>query len=200
MDRPRFVRAAALAVTASLALLAACALPPLGRGPGQLDTPGDTATRPIVQVREYTASSLVSVIGWTPDEPAYGLRSYLRRHGGELVGDYRRGDHRLYLSTTLVRSMGGIDHARVPGKGLTLAGGARDDHACFYGDRCSPVQTVWIAIPDSVLRLDRDSLVVTFHPRAAHDWSITLHRDLIDSYLRAVDSVAATLRDDLARR
>lgn len=199
MQRSRFLPAIAAAAATSFALLAACALPSLGRGPGQLDTSGDSATRPIVQVREYSASSMVSVIGWTSDEPAYGLRAYLRRHGGELVGDYRRGDHRLYMSTTLVRYMGGFDHVRVPNKGLALSGRGLDDYACFHGDRCSPVQTIWVAIPDSVLRLNRDSLVVTFHPRTAHDWSITLRRELIDPYLGAVDSVAATLHE-VARR
>ena len=54
--------------------------------------------------------------------------------------------------------------------------------------------TVGVRIPDSLLRANRDSLVVTFYPRVQEPWTITLRRDLITAYLNKVDSVVAELR------
>jgi len=136
----------------------------------------------------------VSVVGWTSDETAYGLRAEVSR-AGDLVGGYRRGDHRLYLTPVYVSDMGGFSHAMVsPGALLRHSGVSRDYDACPYGDSCSPRETIGIGIPDSVLRTHRDSLVVMFRRRDASDWTITVRRELIDAYLGAVDSVTAALR------
>lgn len=54
--------------------------------------------------------------------------------------------------------------------------------------------TVGVRVPDSLLRANRDSLVVTFFPRVLDPWTITLRRELIAAYLKKVDSVVAELR------
>ena len=53
--------------------------------------------------------------------------------------------------------------------------------------------TVSVRIPDSLLRANRDSLVVTFFPRTLDPWTITLRRELIAAYLQKVDSVVAEM-------
>ena len=194
-----------LALSAALTGLVACALPSIGRTPPAVegtvlpsptgaDSTAARAEPPIVQVRQFPSSARVSVVGWTSDETAYGLRAEVSR-AGDLVGGYRRGDHRLYLTPVYVSDKGGFSHAMLPpGALLRRMGVSTDYDACRYGDSCSPRETIGIGIPDSVLRTHRDSLVVLFRRTSASDWTITLRRELIDAYLGAVDSVAATLR------
>ncbi len=198
-------RVRALVMCAALTGLVACASPSIERTPPALEgtvlplpTRADSSvTRtepPIVQVRQFPSSAMVSVVGWTSDETAYGLRAEVSRTG-DLVGGYRRGDHRLYLTPVYVSDMGGFSHAMLPpGALLRHMGASRDYDACGYGDSCSPRETIGIGIPDSVLRTHRDSLVVMFRRSSASDWTITLRRELIDAYLGAVDSVTAALR------
>ncbi len=50
------------------------------------------------------------------------------------------------------------------------------------------------AIPDAVLRANRDSLVVTFYTHSNSEFLVSFRRDLLDGYLRAVDSVSTALR------
>ena len=150
---------------------------------------------PIVQVRDYWRSATVTVVAWDADDAAFGLRTAVTRTG-KLVGGLRAGDHRLYMTPYLVRDMGGFAHAAAdPKKGELLSiGMQRDDYACFYGKNCSPMSTVGIRIPDSLLRENRDGLEVTFYPRVQDPWSLYLRRELISAYLIKVDSVVRAMK------
>ncbi|HMA19445.1 MAG TPA: hypothetical protein VKO87_01515 [Gemmatimonadaceae bacterium] len=154
----------------------------------------DVATKPIVQVRTYWRSSVVTIVAWDPDESAIGLRGSVTRTG-QIVGGFRFGDHRLYMTPYYVRAMGGFSHAVIaPEHLLAYAGTQRDAYACRYGNDCSPMVTLGVSIPDSFLRNNRDSLVVTFFPTVLDPWTITLRRDLISTYLHAVDSVVTEMK------
>jgi hypothetical protein len=151
-------------------------------------------TQPVVQVREYWRSSVVTVVAWDPDDPAFGLRTSVTRTG-DLVGGLRLGDHQLYMTPLYARYMGGFKYAAVPPGQLLLGTGAqRDPYSCFYGKNCSPMVTVGVRVPDSLLRVNRDSLVVTFYPRVQEPWTIMLRQELIAAYLKKVDSVVVELR------
>lgn len=176
-----------------------CALPMFGGGSSyatrtaqSLDT--DVTAPPIVQVREFWRSATISVVAWDKDEAYFGLRTSVTRNG-TLVGGDRFGDHRLYLTPLLVQNMGGFAHAAVmPTKEVLLAVGTqKDSYSCFYGKQCSPMVTLGVRIPDSLLRANRDSLVVTFFPRVREPWTITLRRELITAYLDKVDLVVADM-------
>jgi hypothetical protein len=178
-----------------------CSLPFVGRSPAT-GTPSlsavtaDTATDapPVVQVREFPHSSAVSVVAWDADDATIGLRTSVNRTG-TLVGGLRFGDHRLYMTPSYVRNMGGFKYATVTrGQLLLGTGWEGDPYSCFYGKECSPMVTVGVRLPDSLLRANRDSLVVTFYPTVQEPWTITLRRDLIAAYLNKVDSVVAELR------
>jgi len=175
-----------------------CALPMLGGSPATpavaLAVAGDTgAPPPVVQVRAFPKSSVVSVVAWDADDAAFGLRTSVTRTG-ELVSDDRFGDHRLYLTPLFVHEMGGFTHAAVtPGQLLLGTGWQRDEYACFYGKDCSPIVTLGVRVPDSLLRANRDSLVITFS-RVGDPWMLTLRRELIAAYLKSVDSVVAETR------
>jgi hypothetical protein len=156
-------------------------------------TPEDVA--PIVQVRDYWHSASVSVVAWDVDDPEFGIRTSITR-SGKLVGGLRTGDHSLYMTPYLLRDMGGFAHAAVdPKKGELLSTGTRGDaYACFYGKTCSPMVTVGVRIPDSMLRENRDGLEVTFYPRVEDPWSLYLRRELISAYLIKVDSVVRAMK------
>jgi hypothetical protein len=152
------------------------------------------AEPPIVQVRDYWRSSTVTVVAWDPDEAAIGLRTAVTRRG-ELAGGLRAGDHRLYMTPLYARDMGGFRHSYViPGQPLLGAGTQRDLYTCFFGTECSPMVTVGVRVPDSLLRANRDSLVVNFTPGVRDQWTITLRRELIDAYLAKVDSLIADVK------
>jgi hypothetical protein len=157
----------------------------------------------VVQVREYPHSPTVEVVAWSPEENAYGFRVALRRDG-TLVRD-----HRLYVSTYYggLRTSRGSSYnsaTTYPSLVQTVdsaprlllsAGVSRDDYACFYDfDNCSPRFTFAVRVPDELLREKRDSLAVRLYGRGGNEMIVTLYRDVIDPYLRTVDSVAAALR------
>jgi hypothetical protein len=145
-------------------------------------------------VRAFWRSSVVSIVAWDPDDPAFGLRTSVSRTG-ELVGGLRFGDHRLYMTPVYAQSNGGFRYAAVTEGDLLLGTGSQtDSYSCYYGNECSPLVTVGVRLPDSLLRANRDSLVVTFYPKVQDPWTITLRRELIAAYLNEVDSVVAELR------
>ena len=128
-----------------------------------------------------------------------GLRTSVSRSGGELIGR-RLGDHSLYMDPLYARDMGGFKYASVTMREILLGTREeRDVYSCFYGKDCSPMTTVGVRIPDSILRANQDSLVVRFFPAAVEPWTITLHHDLISAYLKTVDSVVAEFRTNTAR-
>jgi len=176
--------------------LVGCSLPMIGGSSNEAPTAlaaDNGVAPPVVQVRGYRRSSVVSVVAWDADESDFGLRTSVSRTG-KLVGGLRFGDHSLYVSPFYARAMGGFAHAAVmPGQLLLGTGTRRDSYSCFYGRTCSPMVTVGVRIPDSLLRANRDSLVVTFFPSTLDPWTITLRRELITAYLQNVDSVVAEM-------
>jgi hypothetical protein len=167
------------------------------------EVPGET---PIVQVREYNRSATVNVVAWGPEDAGYGLHAMLRRDG-TLVRDHRFYVNTLYLgagffrNTALTFGPGPAFQGRrfiemiAPREQLLEREGiSRDVHYCFGWPRCSPFETGGARVPDSVLRASRDSVALRFYDRFNTEMILTLRRDVIDPYLRTVDSVAAVLR------
>jgi len=166
----------------------------LARFSAQQEAAPDTTevAPPVVQVRDFPHASVASVFAWEPDDAQMGLSTSVTRTG-KLVGGLRAGDHQLYIDVIQARLMGGFKYATVAGDYLLLRTKARrDSEACFYGRVCTPMISVGVRIPDSLLRANRDSLVVTFHPVAMQPWTVTLRPELITAYLQRVDSVVAS--------
>lgn len=168
------------------------------------------AEAPLVQVREFPHSSIVSVVAWSPDEAEIGLRARISRGQGSLISDHRlyvstywlgRGpvtDSRMYVSpaSVTVRSrLGGVVETVTPARQLVKAAGIfRDDRACFYDvDTCTPFETFEVRVPDAMLRANRDSVAVRLYGRGGTETIVTVRRELIDAYLEKVDSVTAAL-------
>lgn len=153
-----------------------------------------TGVNPIVQIRDVPNAPDIAIVAWEAGEPQFGLRTRLRRDGSHL-GAGRAGEHRLFMSSVFVETSGGFARATAhTGKLLRDAGGARDIDACRFGNVCSPSQTIGLGLSDEFLREHRDSIVITLRPKTGRRWSIRLERSLIDAYLAAVDSVAASLK------
>jgi len=190
-----------LVFTTFLVSVAGCAVSALGGGSSTatpaMQTPATDSSGvgpSIVQVRSFRRSADVTVVAWEADDAEFGLRTSVSR-AGELVGGRRIGDHSLYMDPLYARDMGGFKYAADTLGHLLLGIGARRDvYACYYGKDCSPMTTVGVRVPDSLLRANRDSLVLTFYPQVLEPWTITLHRELIAAYLKTVDSVVAEMR------
>jgi hypothetical protein len=151
-------------------------------------------------VRTYWRAPAVNILAWDKGENLIGLRGAVSLTG-DLVGGAHRGDHTLYLTPLLAWSMGGYTRAAImPAERILVsAGPRRDEYACYYGRPCSPIITRTVSIPDSILRANRDSLVVTFFPYASEPWTITLRHELIEAYLDKVDSIATAMRGAASR-
>jgi hypothetical protein len=195
-------------ITAAALAICACAS---GRGrattavTASSATPADSAPPPIVQVRDFSHSALVDVIAWSPDESEYGLRSSLLRDG-TLV----HGEHELFVSTyyesVRISPYLNASYSRSNGRRNTVmttapeahlllsAGVRRDPQACIEWPICSPLTIQAVRVPDELLRANRDSFAVRFYGRANSALIVSVYRDLIDAYLRKVDSVSAALR------
>lgn len=165
----------------------------------------EPAETTVVQVREYDRSPTVNVVAWAPDDDGYGLQAIVRRDG-TLVRDHRFYVSTLYLGAGFFRNTGAtFGHGAINGRRfvemiapqellLEREGLSRDVHYCLGWPRCSPRETGGARVPDSVLRASRDSVSLRFYDRYATEMVLTLRRDVIDPYLRTVDSVAAALR------
>ena len=165
----------------------------------------EPAESTVVQVREYNRSTTVNVVAWAPDDNGYGLHAMVRRDG-TLVRDHRFYVTTAYLGAGFFRNTGAtFGHGAINGRRfiemiapeelmLEREGIARDIHYCFGWPRCSPRETGGARVPDSILRANRDSVSLRFYDRYATEMILTLRRDVIDPYLRTVDSVAAALR------
>ncbi len=159
----------------------------------------------VVQVREYNRSSTVDVVAWAPEETGYGLHAMVRRDGN-LVRDHRLYVSTLYLGTGFFRNASTFGPGEAfrrrrfvemiaPHEQLLEATGLfHDAQHCYGWARCSPRQTGGARLPDSLLRASRDSLSVRFYDSAGSELIVTVRRDVIDPYLKAVDSVTAALR------
>jgi hypothetical protein len=182
-----------------VAAVAGCSLQLMrGGASSEYDSATDIAGAPppIVQVRDFPRSSVVSIVAWDASDPFFGLRTSVSRKG-VLVGGRQFGDHRLYMTPFYAHDMGGFKYAAVTsGKQLLSAGSQRDPYSCFYGNDCSPRMTVGVAVPDSLLRANRDSLVVTFFPASLEPWKIAVRRELVTAYLQKVDSLVAEMRNN----
>ncbi len=195
------------AVSASLLLVFGCAsIPPVVDAPtaaestlaldaraawGAVDQ--DEAT-PLVEVRDFTRARTVSILGFFKENATYGLRAEVR-HDGQLVTSRRLGDHRLYINRAVVSANGGFRLASIMTSELPLdVGYMRDANACIQGPPCSPYESVTLGIPDSVLRNNRDGLVVTFDRVEPSQWTIAFSPEMIAAYLNSVDSVIAMRR------
>jgi hypothetical protein len=210
----------ALAFAAALAGVTGCAFPIMGRmGSARTDVPTPSAADlgptddvepPVVEVREFPRSSIVSVVAWSPDQPDFGLNARLRRGDGSLIRD-----HRLYVSTYYIGNVP-VSDVRVYTKPVVLGPRARlhavvqtvtpvdqlleatgithDDRACYYDvHTCTPFETFDVRVPDEMLRANRDSVAIRLYGRGGTEMIVTLRRDLIDPYLAKVDSVSAAL-------
>ncbi len=185
--------------TLFVAAVAGC-LPTLNGGSfASLSTPrsglmsANGSNEPIVQVRDSWRSADVGVFAWDEEDAGVGLSTAVTRWG-ELVGGNRFGDHRLYMSPLYSQDNGGFKYATVGTRRLLRLAAKRDSYACFYGKNCSPSVSYGVRIPDDLLRANRDSLVVTFHPAVYEPWTITLRAELITAYLSRVDSVVARMK------
>ncbi len=195
-----------LLCTLCVASVVGCSLPLVGRKPDVVKQAVEVAAAdtvplapPIVQVRDFWRSSVVSVFAWDVEDAAFGLRAGVSRNG-TIVGGGRLGDHQLYITPFYAWYMGGFVHATAePGKPLLRTGWSSDPYACFYGSHCAPIDAVGVRVPDALLRANRDSLVVTFHA-TRNPWTITLRRELIAAFLASVDSVVAEMRKTVAVR
>jgi hypothetical protein len=194
-----------LVYTALVSGVAACSLPAIG-GRSSTAMPAvsvaaiDTfaVAPPIVQVRGFSHSAVVSVVAWDADDAEFGLRTSITR-SGDLDGGLRFGDHRLYVTPLYARAMGGFKYAvDTVGNLLLRTGTQRDVYSCFHGNKCSPMIALGVRMPDSLLRSNRDSLVVTFIPEVGESWTITVRRELIAAYLTKVDSIVAEMRKTAA--
>ena len=149
---------------------------------------------PVVQVRDVANAPTIPILAWDAGDADYGLRTRINRDGQD-IGEARRGEHRLYLSSAFVDARGGFAHAVAQdGKLLRNANDEDDPDACRFNNVCSPRRTIGLGVPDEWLRKHRDSLVVTFRPRTGQNWSIRLDGPVINAYLNTIDSVSASLK------
>lgn len=141
-----------LVSTTLVAGVAGCSLPLIGGGSSTatptvhaVATDTVAVARPVVQVREFWRSAVVSVVAWDANDAAFGLRTSVSRTG-RLVGGIRFGDHLLYMIPSYASHMGGFKYAAVTrGHLLLTARPRRDYYACFYGKECSPMFTIGVA-------------------------------------------------------
>jgi hypothetical protein len=184
---------AARAVAAVAIIGAACAYPVTTTAVRVSPTKSDSgAAAPIIQVRTYNISPTLSVIAWMDDSESYGLRATLSRSGDSLPSSSRLTDHRLYIGTSAIVE-GGFRRATLDSRELVVAGTRRDSRPC-EGGYCLPATTFGVLIPDAVLRGYQDTAVVQLITISNSQLDVVLPRELIAGYLRAVDSVSASLK------
>lgn len=161
-----------------------------------------SADTPTVVVRYYSFSPTVAVVGWDAEDGMYGLRVAMRRDGSLIpdhqlfVSTYYFPDYRFFARANWDAFTQTMELARP----LVYTGLSRDVHHCEGDNHCSAYETLSARIPDEFLRASRDSIVVKLHGRAGREEIITLHREMIDAYLKTVASVALELKSQLREK
>ncbi len=139
----------------------------------------------MIQVRNFPAASIVEVVAWNASEPAFGLRTWVRRSGAP--DRY----HRLWVTLDFPS---GRDVTQAQGLNRPLqVSTATDTQNCFEG-KCSPTSTFGARIPDGAFRASKEDVAVKFITGSASEFTITMRRGLVDAYLATVDSVIASLK------
>ena len=77
--------------------------------------------------------------------------------------------------------------------------GLRGEQKPCDGGNCLPARTYGVLIPDAVLRQQQDSVVVRLYTRTDRELEIVLRHQLVQEYLRTVDSVATALQSKSLR-
>lgn len=152
----------------------------------------DDAVQNVV-VRDYWRSPRASVVAWKDDENWQGLRTGVRRDGSILY------DHQLYFSLAEIPNLRAFVGAKwfafaddaVAGRQLQTYGISRDNFNCQGKKGCTPYLTFLARVPDEVLRMSHDSLVVKVVGLDGYETEIALRAGLIANYLATVDSVSA---------
>lgn len=159
---------------------------------------GEVAPTAVVEVRTHNISPVLTVVAWDADEMGYGLQTSLPRNGEPLSVGSRLTDHRLYIAADLFVEAGGPRRAALGSRELLVAGLRGEQKPCDGGN-CLPARTYGVLIPDAVLREQRDSVVVRLYTRTDRELEIVLRHQLIQGYLRTVDSVATALQSKATR-
>ena len=190
-------------VAAALVVAGACAYPVVPTVVSKRIAPtdsaaGDVAPTAIVEVRTHNISPIMTVVAWDSDETGYGLQTSLPRNGEPLAAESRLTDHRLYIAADLFVEAGGPRRAALGSRELRVAGLRGEQKPCDGGN-CLPARTYGVLIPDAVLRQQQDSVVVRLYTRTDRELEIVLRHQLVQGYLRTVDSVATALQSKSLR-
>jgi hypothetical protein len=188
---------------AAFAALGACAYPVVPTVVSARIAPTDSvagAVAPVavVEVRTHNISPVLTVVAWDADETGYGLQAVLPRNGEPLPAGSRLTDHRLYLAADLFVEAAGPRRAEQRTREL-LVGGLRGEQKPCDGGNCLPARTYGVLIPDAVLREQRDSVVVRLYTRTDREFEVVLRGQLVQGYLRTIDSVATSLQSKATR-
>ncbi|MEK7240810.1 MAG: hypothetical protein AAB224_09490 [Gemmatimonadota bacterium] len=186
----------ALAVVVALGTVVLVARPSAGRTVPPAKVPAEAASvallhapiqgGPVIQVRDFPGASIVEVVAWNASEPAFGLRTWVRRSGA--ADRY----HRLWVNSDF--GPGGRDVAQAQGLKRPLpVTSATDAQNCLAG-KCAPNSTFGARLPDGPFRESKEDVAVKFITGGGSDFTFTLRRGLIDAYLATVDSVVASLK------
>lgn len=178
----------ALAVVAvALGTVALLARPGAGRTVPRAAAAAPSQGGTIIQVRDFPSSPIVEVLAWNASAPAFGLRTWVRRAGAP--DRY----HRFWVNTDFV-GPSGRDVTQAQGLNRPLpVSYATDTQNCLEGT-CTPGSTLGARFLDGLLRGSKEDVAVKFITSGGTDFTVTLRRNLVDSYLAAVDSVIASLK------
>jgi hypothetical protein len=164
---------------------------PIAKAPGD-STPGPM---PMVEIRTHNISPVLSVIAWDSDEVAYGLQGVLPRNGQAMPEGSRLTDHRLYIAADAIVEAYGPRRATLDSRELRVSGLQAEQKPCDGGN-CLPARTYSVYIPDAMLREPRDTVIVRIYTRTDRELEFVLRGELVQGYLRTVDSVATALRSN----
>lgn len=140
----------------------------------------------VIQVRDIPAAPTVEIVAWNSAEPAYGLRTWVRRNG--TPDRY----HRFWVSLDFDPAGRDVASAQALDRPAQTSN-ATDTQNCLNG-KCSPGTTFGARILDGLLRSSKDNVPVKFLRTSGGDFTITMRRGLIDAYLASVDSVITALK------
>jgi hypothetical protein len=139
----------------------------------------------IVQVRDFPSSPTVLIVAWNATQPGFGLSYAVRRSGAP------ERYHRLWVN---LEWPGGRDASDAKGFDRPLqVSQLTEAQPCFEG-KCLPPATFGARIPDAAVRAAKGNAEVKFVTSSGSEINFTVRRDLMDAYLRTVDSVVTAFK------
>jgi hypothetical protein len=139
----------------------------------------------VIQIRDFEKAAIIEILAWSPTQPQFGIRTWVRRTGAADRYHY-------FWVNSEYPAIRDAASAQAQNRPLPVTS-MKDDQSCV-GSKCSPPSVVRGRVTDDALRKMSGDVEVKFITSSSAEIAFNARRSMLDAYLAAVDSVVGALK------